>query len=280
MTTEERLAKVERELAEAKAQATRAKRRTRWLLAVVVLALGAWVMAGAVGPRTAEGQAEPKAVAETRQRLKGLTDLDFEKTSLDNALKYIAEVMRLNIVIDPDLAAQGIDLPMRVVDLKVKRVSVESVLDTILGADLGYKVEAGYILVTTREKLQQNLPVVTYPVAAGAAVNEVRANMFILEDENGQTRAMLSVTAGRPGLDLYDEKDRLRAILSVVKDGPMLSLINENGEARASLGVLAPGSGLGLFDEAGEIRAGMYVAKDGPSLALRDAAGKMIWSAP
>jgi len=108
----------------------------------------------------------------------------------------------------------------------------------------------------------------------------VRANMFILEDENGQTRAMLSVTAGRPGLDLYDEKDRLRAILSVVKDGPMLSLINENGEARASLGVLAPGSGLGLFDEAGEIRAGMYVAKEGPSLALRDAAGKMIWSAP
>ncbi|MBE3071158.1 MAG: hypothetical protein IMZ66_13065, partial [Planctomycetes bacterium] len=30
--------------------------------------------------------------------------------------------------------------------------------------DLGYKVESGYILVTTKEKLQQNLPVVTYPV--------------------------------------------------------------------------------------------------------------------
>jgi len=109
--------------------------------------------------------AEPKAVAETRRRLKEPIDLDFEKTSLDNVLKYISEVQRgLNIVIDPDVSTAGIDLSTRVVDLKVKQVEVESVLGLILGADLGYKVESGYILVTTREKLQQNLPVVTYPV--------------------------------------------------------------------------------------------------------------------
>ncbi len=109
--------------------------------------------------------AEPKAVAETRRRLSEQIDLDFEKTSLDNVLKYISEVQRgLNIVIDPDVSTAGVDLSTRVVDLKVKRVAVESVLGLILGADLGYKVESGYILVTTREKLQQNLPVVTYPV--------------------------------------------------------------------------------------------------------------------
>ena len=109
--------------------------------------------------------AEPKAVAETRRRLSEQIDLDFEKTSLDNVLKYISEVQRgLNIVIDPDVSTAGIDLSTRVVDLKVKRVAVESVLGLILGADLGYRVESGYILVTTREKLQQNLPVVTYPV--------------------------------------------------------------------------------------------------------------------
>ena len=109
--------------------------------------------------------AEPKAVAETRRRLREPIDLDFEKTSLDNVLKYISEVHRgLNIVIDPDVSTAGIDLSTRVVDLKVKQVDVESVLGLILGADLGYKVESGYILVTTREKLQQNLPVVTYPV--------------------------------------------------------------------------------------------------------------------
>ena len=109
--------------------------------------------------------AEPKAVAETRRRLSEEIDLDFEKTSLDNVLKYISEVQRgLNVVIDPDVSAAGIDLSSRVVDLKVKRISVESVLGLILGTDLGYKVEAGYILVTTKDKLQQNLPVVTYPV--------------------------------------------------------------------------------------------------------------------
>ncbi|MGB2967782.1 MAG: hypothetical protein WBD14_10300, partial [Phycisphaerae bacterium] len=108
---------------------------------------------------------ETPAVEQTRARLAETLDLDFEHTSLDNVLKYISEVKRgLNIVLDPDLATQGIDLSMRVVDLKVKGVSVESVLGLILGEDLGYKVEAGYILVTTRDKLQQNLPIVTYPV--------------------------------------------------------------------------------------------------------------------
>ncbi|HUU84822.1 MAG TPA: hypothetical protein VM243_15075, partial [Phycisphaerae bacterium] len=108
---------------------------------------------------------EPPAVEQTRARLQEKIDLDFEHTSLDNVLKYISEVKKdLNIVPDPDLATGGIDLTTRVVDLKVKGVSVEAVLSLILGADLGYKVEAGYILVTTRAKLQQNLPVVTYPV--------------------------------------------------------------------------------------------------------------------
>jgi len=109
--------------------------------------------------------AEPRAVSETRRRLGEVIDLDFEKTSLDNVLKYVSEVQRgLNIVIDPDITAAGVDLTTRVVDLKVKRVSIESVLGLILGADLGYKVEAGYLLITTKDKLQQNLPVVTYPV--------------------------------------------------------------------------------------------------------------------
>ena len=237
MTTEERLENLERELA-------RAKRRNRRLLGqyasvwtVVGLALVAWVMAGTVGPRTAKGQAEPKAVAETHQRLKRLMDLDFENMSLDNVLKHISKVMRLTIVIDPDVAAQGIDLPTRVLDLKVKGVSVESVLATVLGADLGYKVEAGYILVTTREKLQQNLPAVTHPVAAGAAVKEVRANRFVLVDENGRTGAMLSVDTDGPRLRLFDEQGRLRINLAVVKDGPRLDLTDKNGKPRAQLGV-------------------------------------------
>jgi len=110
-------------------------------------------------------QQEPQAVSETRRRLQEKIDLDFAQTSLDNVLKYISEVQRdLNIVVDPELAAAGIDLASRVVDLKLRRVTVESVLKLILGTDLGYRVEPGYILITTKQKVQQNLPIVTYPV--------------------------------------------------------------------------------------------------------------------
>jgi hypothetical protein len=106
---------------------------------------------------------EPKAVAETRRRLAQEVDVDYEKVSLNNVLAYIGD-RGLSIVIDPAVAAAGIDLSTRPVYLKVKGVSIESVLSLTLGADLGYKVEPGYVRITTRDKLQQNLPVVTYPV--------------------------------------------------------------------------------------------------------------------
>ena len=107
--------------------------------------------------------AEPKAVAETRRRLAQEVDLDYEKVGLNNVLAYIGD-RGLNIVIDPAVFAAGIDLSTRVVDLKVKGVSIESVLSLTLGADLGYKVEPGYVRITTKAKSDQNLPVVTYPV--------------------------------------------------------------------------------------------------------------------
>ena len=102
---------------------------------------------------------------DVRKRLRQLIDLDFEKTSLDNVLKYISEVQKgLNIVIDPDVSTAGVDLATRVVDLKVKSAAIEWVLSLILGADLAYKVQPGYVLITTREKLQQNLEMHSYPV--------------------------------------------------------------------------------------------------------------------
>jgi hypothetical protein len=57
MTTDERLENLERELA-------RAKRRNRWLLAAVGLALGVWMLAGTLGPRTAGAQAAGAAAPE------------------------------------------------------------------------------------------------------------------------------------------------------------------------------------------------------------------------
>jgi len=99
------------------------------------------------------------------ESLKTLVDLDFEKTSLDNVLAYLSEVVPgLNIVIDPEIELAGIGLSTRVVDLKVKAVSVETVLGLILGSDLGYRVQDGYVLVTTLEKLHQALETRTFDV--------------------------------------------------------------------------------------------------------------------
>jgi len=112
---------------------------------------------------------ESPAVEQTRARLQETIDtLDFQQTSLEMVLRYITDVRRgLNIVVDPVVQADP-NFSNWMVNLKVGGLTVESALNLILGgipgADLGYKAEAGYILVTTRAKLQKNLPIVTYPV--------------------------------------------------------------------------------------------------------------------
>jgi hypothetical protein len=104
--------------------------------------------------------------AETRRRLAEEIDLDLEKTSLDNVLKYISEVRRgLNLVVDPGVAGTGIDLSTRVVNVKARRVSVESVLALILSPDLGFRIARGYVLIATKQELQQSLPLKVCPVA-------------------------------------------------------------------------------------------------------------------
>jgi len=117
--------------------------------------------------------------------------------------------------------------------------------------------------------------------AQGAADGRtVRANMFILEDENGKPRAALAALKDGPVLSLFDENGKPRAGLAVAKDGPRLGLLDENGKYRAALVVAKDGSRLSLFDETGKERAMLGVAADGPGLVLLDAAEKVIWSAP
>jgi len=137
---------------------------------------------------------------------------------------------------------------------------------------------------------------------ARAGGNEIRANRFVLEDENGKVRAVLDVVKDVPRLSLFDENGKERAVLGVTAlgaglslfdengkgraalgvgaDGPLLSFFDENGKTRAGLDVTALGAGLNLADENGNVRAALGVVKDGPRLGLIDAAGKEVWSAP
>jgi len=139
---------------------------------------------------------------------------------------------------------------------------------------------------------------------AGSGVKEIRANRFILEDDEGTVRARLGVDADGPALSLLDKNGKSRAVLSVDKDVSGLRLRDENSKPLAVLSMKKDGAKLSLwdkneviramlsvdvdkdvpwlalFDENGETRVGMGVTKEGPGLALCDENGKMIWKAP
>jgi len=149
---------------------------------------------------------------------------------------------------------------------------------------------------------------------AGAVPKVVRANEFILEEENGKTRATLKVDKDGPKLALFDENGMSSAslgvgkdaallrlygengkscvILCVLKDAPILALQDENGKDRAMLSVNKDeGTGLHLFDKKGQGRVTLGACKvaspDGAqtqypesSLCLFGPDGKSLWSAP
>ncbi len=62
----------------------------------------------------------------------------------------------------------------------------------------------------------------------GSGVKEIRANRFILEDENGKTRAEISMEKDGPCLHLFGENDKVCLGLTVGKDGPDLRLFDKN----------------------------------------------------
>jgi len=115
---------------------------------------------------------------------------------------------------------------------------------------------------------------------AKSVVKEIRANKFILEDENGKIRAGLYINSDGPQFRLWDENGKPRATMSVFKDGPGLRLFDENGKPRAGLVVFMDGPGLRLFDENGKPRAKLGLSTDGTGLVLYDENGKVSWSAP
>jgi hypothetical protein len=58
----------------------------------------------------------------------------------------------------------------------------------------------------------------------------VRANMFVMEDENGNTRAALAMSEGAPALGLYDEDGTPCAMLYVHKGKTRLALFDKQGD--------------------------------------------------
>jgi len=129
-----------------------------------------------------------------------------------------------------------------------------------------------------------------------SSVKEIRANSFIIEDENGKQRALFGVRLGGPCLVLMDEYGKPNAhlvalkdsctlslsddnneaciVMGVYKHGPSLTLADENGKPSASLSVNKDNSVLSLHGENGETRAGLAVFENKPNLSLTDENGK------
>jgi len=116
----------------------------------------------------------------------------------------------------------------------------------------------------------------------------IRANAFVVEDDQGNERVMLlgggwgtglflldekgniRASLSDLGLWLHDEKGNRRAILVVDKDiGPGLWLYDEKGNQRARLGVYNDlGPCLWLYDEKGKLRISLGEDNDGSGLGL------------
>ena len=94
--------------------------------------------------------------------------------------------------------------------------------------------------------------------ATTGAAKGIRANRFIVVDENGKTRAWMVADEGGSELVLADENHKRCAWLSIGEGGPVLTLFDENGKTRVALSA----------------------AEDGPKLKLFDDNGKVIWHAP
>lgn len=115
--------------------------------------------------------------------------------------------------------------------------------------------------------------------AQGAKV--LRANQYIVEDENGKTRAALIASKDGPGLVIRDENGKNRIGLVATTDGPALALADHKGTNRIGVAVTPVGPALKMFDQNGKDRATLGVMDKGGSwLEMLDRNGKTIWSRP
>jgi hypothetical protein len=102
---------------------------------------------------------------------------------------------------------------------------------------------------------------------------EIHAKKFVLEDQNGRTRASLEINDLGPTLALKDENGKDRVLLSIWKEtNPCLHLIDDRGIYRVS--VSASGPNMILRDE--QSFAGFIISADngGSEISMSERTGQ------
>jgi hypothetical protein len=112
-----------------------------------------------------EAARKAQDLARTRRTLaSSRPSFEFENMPIKDILAYMGEVGKFSIVYDKALEEAGIDLSTRSVTIRLSRMTYETALNLILPKECGYRIEAGYILITTLEKSWLPLRIGTYSI--------------------------------------------------------------------------------------------------------------------
>jgi len=130
--------------------------------------------APAAGSNNPTSQAEAFRQAQARARTQqilatGKPKLEFTDTPLKAVLDYLAEIGHFSIVYDKALEEAGIDLAAIPVSITASGLSYETAIRLLLPKECGYRIEAGYVLVTTLEKSWTPLKTVSYSILVAIA---------------------------------------------------------------------------------------------------------------
>ena len=148
--------------------------------------------ADAAAERKAREEAVRKAqeLARTHRTLTtGKTNVNFENAAVKDVLAYLAEVGKFSVVFDGALGEAGIDLAARTVTLRFAGMTYEDAINLVLPKECGYRIEPGFILVTTLEKSWIPLKTATYSIQlALAEVPDFEGPRFDVSSVLGQSR--------------------------------------------------------------------------------------------
>ena len=130
-----------------------------------------------VGDAEAKHKAREEALkraqetARTRRALDRPSEtFEFSATPLTQVLQMLAETGGFAVVFDKALEEAGIDLSTHPVTMRLAGMRHEDAIYLLLPRECGYRVEAGYVLVTTLEKSWLPLKTVVYSVCDAVTV--------------------------------------------------------------------------------------------------------------
>jgi hypothetical protein len=149
--------------------------------------------------------------------------------------------------------------------------------------------------MTTEERIEKmerdyrRLKIGVYCVAAfallvaftsGISLDPLTTRGLVIEDDDGNTRAVLGTKEDMVTFDLLDKNGKPRASMAVMEHGPLVMLNDKNGKVRASMVVAEDDPAVTLRDGNGKTRTLMTLIEGNPAFNLLDEKGDKVFGHP